>query len=124
MKTILAACATILLSAFLFPAQGQKKSADVTRAVSGVVTVGDAAPAAGAVVYLKNTKSLEVRTFYAKAETGEYRFSGLSPDVDYELHAEFKGQKSPGKTLSSFDSRKQAVVNLKVPAGPSAPAGK
>jgi hypothetical protein len=123
MKTILAACVTILLGAVLLPAQGQKKSSDVTRGVTGVVTVGDAAPAAGAVVYLKNMKSLEVRTFYAK-ETGEYRFSGLSPDIDYELHAEFKGQKSAGKTVSSFDSRKQSVVNLKVPAGPGDPAGK
>jgi hypothetical protein len=115
MKTILAACVAVLLSAVLLPAQGQKKGAENTRNLSGVVTVGDTAPAAGAVVYLKNVKSLEVRTTYANP-AGEYRFPGLSPDIDYELHAEFKKQKSPTKTLSSFDSRKQAVINLKVPA--------
>ncbi len=100
--------------AVLLAAQADKKGPDLTRSVSGAVTVGDSAPAVGAVVFLKNMKSLEVRSFITK-ETGEYRFSGLSADVDYELHAELQGQKSSTKTLSSFNTRKQAVINLKLP---------
>jgi hypothetical protein len=115
MKTILAVCLAILMAGAALLAQGDKKGADPTRSVSGSVTIGDTAPAQGAVVFLKNTKSLEVRSFITK-ENGEYRFSGLSPDIDYELHAELQGQKSPTKTLSSFNTRKQAVINLKLPA--------
>jgi hypothetical protein len=38
----------------------------------------------------------------------------LSPDVDYELKADFQGASSGPKTLSSFDSKKKAVINLKL----------
>jgi hypothetical protein len=34
--------------------------------------------------------------------------------VDYELRAENKGASSPTKTLSSFDSRKAANLDLKI----------
>ena len=64
------------------------------------------APAPGAVVQLKNTKTLQIRSFIAK-EHGAYYFHGLSPDVDYELKAEFQGRPAATKTLSSFDSRKR-----------------
>ena len=67
----------------------------------------------GAVVQLKNTKNLQIRSFIT-TDNGTYYFHGLSPDVDYELKAEFKSAESPTKTLSSFDSRKQAVINLKL----------
>jgi hypothetical protein len=38
----------------------------------------------------------------------------LNPDIDYELKAEYQGANSGSKTLSSFDSRKSAVINLKI----------
>jgi hypothetical protein len=93
---------------------GQKKGEDKSvRSVQG--TVSDAGDSAvnGAVVQLKNTKTLQIRSFITK-EQGAYYFHGLSPDVDYELKAEFKGASSPTRTLSTFDSRKEAVINLKL----------
>jgi hypothetical protein len=66
-----------------------------------------------AVVYLKNTKTLAVRTYIADNE-GKYQFNALSPNVDYEVYAEYDGQKSSTKTLSSFDSRNKAYINLKI----------
>ncbi len=39
---------------------------------------------------------------------------GLDPNVDYMLKADYQGASSPWKTLSSFDSRKQPNINLKV----------
>jgi hypothetical protein len=66
-----------------------------------------------AIVYLKNTRSLSVTTFIAEQD-GSYRFNNLSPNIDYEVHAESNGRKSPVKTLSSFDTRKQAHINLKL----------
>jgi hypothetical protein len=34
--------------------------------------------------------------------------------VDYELKADFQGASSSTKTVSSFDSRKDVVLNLKL----------
>jgi hypothetical protein len=94
-------------------AQTNKKGGDQNRSVQGVVTSAEDAPVAGAVVQLKNTKTLQIRSFIAK-EDGSYYFNGLSPDVDYELRAEFQGASSSSKTLSSFDTRKAATINLKL----------
>jgi len=67
----------------------------------------------GAVVYLKNTKSLQIRSFFTQKD-GSYFFHDLSPDIDYELKAEYNGLSSGSHTLSSFDSRKLATINLKL----------
>jgi len=109
---VFALAAVLVLAAWPAPAQ-QQKGSDQTRSVQGVVTGADDKPAAGAVVQLKNTKSLQIRSFVSK-EDGSYYFHGLSPDVDYELTARTADAASSTKTLSSFDSRKQAVINLKL----------
>ena len=51
---------------------------------------------------------------YIADETGSYKFSGLDPNIDYEIHAEKDGAKSPTRAISSFESRKEVVVNLKI----------
>lgn len=95
-------------------AQSPKKGEDTrVRSVQGAVTNATGEAVTGAVVQLKNTKTLQIRSFITK-EQGEYFFNGLSPDVDFELRAESGGAASPTKTLSSFDGRKQAVLNLKL----------
>jgi hypothetical protein len=107
----LALFAVGMLCACLSFAQSKKKD-DQSRTVQGVVSAADDSPIPGAVVYLKNTKTLQVRSFITQPN-GSYFFHGLSPDVDYELRAENKGASSPTKTLSSFDSRKDANLDLK-----------
>jgi hypothetical protein len=84
-----------------------------TRSVEGAVSNADDSAVVGAVVQLKNMKTLQIRSFITK-EDGAYHFFELSPDVDYELKADFQGASSGSKTLSSFDSRKKAVINLKL----------
>ena len=84
-----------------------------TRSVAGVVTAADDSVASGAIVQLKNTKTLQIRSFITQQD-GRYYFHGLSPDIDYELKAESQGLSSSTKTLSSYDSRKDAVLNLKL----------
>ena len=92
-----------------------RKSARVTsRILSGTVTdKANDKPIPEAVVYLKNTKSLQIRSFFTQKD-GTYYFHDLSPDIDYELKAEFSGASSSAHTLSSFDSRKVATINLKL----------
>lgn len=94
-------------------AQSKKKGEDQTRSVKGSVKAADEQSVTGAVVQLKNMKTLQVRSFITK-DDGTYYFLGLSPDVDYELRADFQGASSGAKTLSTFDSRKEAIINLKL----------
>lgn len=98
---------------FLVCAAGFAQKEGATRSVEGSVTNPDDSAAVGAVVQLKNMKTLQVRSFIT-LEGGAYRFFELSPDVDYELKADSKGASSGAKTLSSFDSRKKAIINLKL----------
>lgn len=103
---ILALCATVGV------AQDKKREAQL-RTVRGVVADKSDSPISGSVVFLKNLRTNSVRSSYTD-ETGNYRFSGLDPNADYELHAEREGEKSPTRTVSSFDSRKDIVLNLKI----------
>jgi hypothetical protein len=89
------------------------KEEEKLRMVQGVVADAQDNPIAGAVVQLKNNKTLQVRSFITQ-EKGVYQFHGLDPNVDYSLKADYQGASSGWKTLSSFDSRKQPVINLKV----------
>jgi hypothetical protein len=66
-----------------------------------------------AIVYLKNTRTLVVKTYIA-GQDGGYRFPALSPNVDYQIFAEHAGKRSGVKTLSAFDSRREARINLKI----------
>ncbi len=92
----------------------QNKNEDPnTRSVQGVVTDGAAKPIEGAVVQLKDTKTLQIRSFYTQAD-GTYHFAGLSTNVDYEVKADHNGSESGSKNLSVFDSRKIATINLKL----------
>jgi hypothetical protein len=115
MKLIRLALAAVLLLSLSAPATfaQKKKGGETTRSVQGTVAVADDSPVVGAVVQLKNTKTLQIRSFITK-EDGTYHFYDLSPDVDYELKADYQGASSNTKTLSSFDSRRQTVLNLKL----------
>jgi hypothetical protein len=92
-----------------------KKKDDHTRSVTGLVLGLDEKPVSGAVVQLKNTKTLQIRS-YITQDNGSYSFYELSSDVDYELRAfdNRHGASSPTKSLSSFDTRKQAILDLKL----------
>jgi hypothetical protein len=94
-------------------ADKKDKQERATRSVQGTVTDDADAPIEGAVVQLKDMKSLQIRSYITKSG-GQYQFYGLSPDIDYELKADHKGASSNSRTLSSFDGRKQAVMNLKI----------
>ena len=83
------------------------------RTVRGVVSDKSENPVPTSVVFLKNVRTNTVRSYIADNE-GNYRFSGLDPNVDYEVHAEKDGAKSQTRTVSSFDSRKDIVLNLKL----------
>jgi carboxypeptidase family protein len=103
-------CALLLLAG---AAPAKKDENANIRSVQGVVNNAQGQAVNGAVVQLKNTKTLQIRSFITR-DNGAYYFHGLSTDVDYELRADFDGASSSARTLSSFDNRKEPVVNLKL----------
>jgi hypothetical protein len=95
---------------------GAEQRGPAQRIVSGkVVDKGDT-PLKGSVVYLKDDKTLSVKSFIAD-DAGGFRFGQLSQTTDYELWAELNGKKSNTRTISSFDSKNEFVMNLKIDTG-------
>ena len=115
MKRFLALSMTLLLAlATAGAASAEKKQKnDSGRLLTGRVLDHDNQPVVNAVVYLANTRTRAVKT-YIVGPDGEYHFPALSPNIDYEVYAQFNGKKSDTKTLSQFDDRQQVSINLKV----------
>lgn len=88
----------------------------VQRILQGKVTDKAEAPLRGAVVYLKDDHTLSVKSFISD-DSGGYRFGQLSQATDYEVWAEAAGKKSAVKSISSFDSKNDIVINLKIDTG-------
>jgi hypothetical protein len=90
-----------------------KKIKPTSKMLSGTVQDKNDQPIAGAVVYLKNMKTLAVKSFFAQ-DDGTYRFPQLALNTDYEIYAEKDGKKSSVKTISQFDDRSSPTVNLQI----------
>jgi hypothetical protein len=117
-RRALVVCSLVLSLALGAAAQwtNEKKSKPRDRSIRdliGVVTLPDESFAEGAVVKLKNMKTLQVRSYITQTD-GKYRFTGLSSSIDFEIQADFKNLQSDKRTLSVYDSRLDPVINLKL----------
>jgi len=108
--TVLLICGAAL---FAQETKKEKREAAAERVVQGHVSDPEDKFINGAVVQLKDLRSLQVRSFITQTD-GEYHFSSLKIDNDYQLKADFNGMTSGWKTLSVFDTRKVPVINLKL----------
>ena len=95
------------------PTKEERREEANSRNVQGLITGADEKPIGGAVVQLKDMRSLQVRSFITQ-DDGTYHFSGLKGDVEYQLTAKAGDASAGPKTLSIFDSRKEAIMNLKL----------
>jgi carboxypeptidase family protein len=105
----IAACALFVASV---SASAQDNKSELRTVHGQVVDKGDN-PAPTSVVYLLNAKTQAVKTYFAD-DKGEYHFSGLDPNVDYEIHAEHGNMASSTRKISSYDSRRDIDVTLKL----------
>jgi len=103
----------VLLVSLSATAFAQKKKGSPTRSVKGLVTTEAEDPLPGAVVQLKNTRTLQVKSFIADSR-GSYYFHGLDPATDYELKARYEETSSKPRTVSSFDGRDEVIFNFKL----------
>jgi hypothetical protein len=83
------------------------------RVIQGKVVDDTGTFVGGATVFLKNLKSRDIRSFNSTAD-GSFRFAQVGMVDDYEVWAEKGKQKSAVKTISSFDSRKELDIDLKL----------
>ena len=120
MKRLTAIAAILLASGALLavPAAGvteliQRGAQGEARTLVGHVLDDREQPLQKAIVYLKNTKNLAIKTYISEPD-GTYRFSGLAANIDYEVYAEHEGARSDTKTLSGFDGRRQVNMTLKI----------
>jgi hypothetical protein len=87
--------------------------ADGWRSVHGIVRDRSGRPLGRSVVQIENMLTLNVRSYIVKND-GNYHFMRLSPDIEYTLKARYRNVWGAKKTLSVFDSRKNAEVMLTV----------
>lgn len=113
MRKRAAIAVSLVLFGTLAVASHGPKNEPQTRTLTGQVTDKSETPISGAIVYLENGRTHAIKTFITDS-AGNYRFSSLSPNVDYQIRAEYQGHKSDTKTLSSFDSRSNVVMHLKI----------
>ena len=101
-------------TSLLAPATAAAQQTATARNLIGEVVDKGGNKVKGAVVHLKDTRSLSQRS-YITLDDGTFRFNQLSPSTDYEVWADLDGKKSPSKSISSFDSKKAIDVSLKMP---------
>lgn len=107
----LAAAAMVCVAVVLAPAAQAQNFGQ--RTILGKVVDDTETPVGGATVFLKNMKTKNVKSFTSQPN-GDFRFAQVGMVDDYEVWAEHGKGKSPVKTVSSFDSRKELNMQLKL----------
>ena len=105
----IAACIVVAPARNVFAAD---QHGPTQRIVTGRVLSPADAPLPDAIVYLKDTRALTVKSFITGPD-GAYRFVQLSANTDYQLWAEAGGKKSKVRAISSFDTKNQFIIDLK-----------
>lgn len=87
---------------------------DTMRSVHGMVTDrrGNLLPTS--VVEIENTVTFDIQS-YIVHEDGEYHFKNLNSNVDFSIHAAYRGHVSKTVTISKFAEAKDHKVNLVIP---------
>lgn len=104
---------SLTIAAHPAAAKDKDKGTPTGRLLTGKVLDKQDNPLPDAVVYLSNKRTQTMKT-YIVGPDGTYRFPELAPNVDYEVYALYKGEKSETRAVSQFDDRKQVNIVLRV----------
>ncbi len=115
-RVVHAALLASLALVTVLSARAQDKKDANLRTVHGSVVDKDENPVASSAVYLLNVKTQSMQT-HISDDAGNYSFSRLDPNEDYQIHAEHGELMSAVRTISSYDSRNdiEIVLNLSHP---------
>jgi len=119
--SLLAVCVLGIISVFAVPAGTGDSLLSAAasaqnlgmRTVSGTVLNASSQAVASATVFLKNTKTKAIRS-YSTTPDGHFHFAQVDMSIDFDLWAEKDGKKSATKTVSSWDARKDFILDLKL----------
>ena len=108
-------CLAALAASFSLPAPRLLAQSQAQRVVQGTVVDSSGVGLKGATVFLKDAHTLAVKSYIA-ADDGTFRFGQLAQNTDYQLWAELSGsgKKSAVKNISSFDTRTEINLTLKI----------
>ncbi len=117
MRTTLAqaliAIATLASFALLAPAAPSALAQQAAKTIQGRVLDANTTPLPGSVIYLQDQKTNVVKSFIA-TDTGAYRFGQLPASTDYKIWAEYKGEKSKERLISSFDTKQTVELDFHI----------
>lgn len=117
---IIPALAVLATGIFMLPARSGLLGASLAQAqnigqrtVTGAVLDSQSDPVEGAIVFLQNQKNKTIRS-YSSDSKGHFNFAQVDMAQDFNLWAEKGGKRSAVKVVSSWDSRKDWVGELKL----------
>ena len=91
----------------------KKPTIAVERIAQGQVINNAKQPVTGAIVYLENPTSLQIKS-YLTDNNGHFHFTQLAAQTDYEVWAEQNGVESKHKFISQFSSHTHFDFKLKL----------
>jgi len=91
----------------------QSSKPSKVRTIQGTVKDLSDNPVSGAVVQLKDLRTSKVVDFLTK-DDGKFAFHDLRLDVNYELVAKRGDLAAPTKKVTTFDTRNNVVLTLKL----------
>ena len=97
----------------LTPAAAAQSRGPVQRVAKGRVLDKSGTPIKGAVIYLRDNRTTAVKSAIS-TEDGGYRFVQLAQGVDYDLWAQIGEKKSKTRSISSFDTKNDLLLDLTI----------
>ncbi len=110
-------CALALVVAAPAFTYAGKKKPPVPKKVQGLVLDASDNPVPGAAVSLRDVQTGKTIAIYSDTG-GNYEFTDLNRDHDYEVEASFKNMVSEVRKVSSFDNRNTIPMNLTLTTSP------
>jgi len=113
-RALVAAAGIFLTSAAILsgPASSAQQGKQPTvRTVEGTVTGKGNTPLPNTKVFLKDTKTLFIKSYLTDSE-GHFKFAQVSMSSDYDLWAESDGNASKTKHISTFNDKTDLDYNL------------
>lgn len=111
--TVMKLAATLVLFVVTAVAGINYSQASPLRTIHGIVVDAKGEVVSASIVYLHDERTNAIRT-YITDPLGRFRFSGISYNTAYRIHAEHKGSLSAVRRISAHNTSKLIKLDLKL----------